>query len=253
MPEYSITPLLLSKRSAEKGSMTYLVRHGLPEERPFVFWHIRAGEENVLIDSGIEAGDYRNYHPGFQKISFEGVQTFETALAQVGCVPDDIDIVIQTHLHMDHVYNTPRCKKAKVYVQRKELNFSLDPHPIFEFLYPRHIVEKIDFTLLDGEAEILPGIRVFPVPGHTPGCQAVAVDTSGGKAVITGFCATLENFNPPEDVKTTVSPFATYPVIAPAMHTDLFQAYDSALKVKRMADIIIPMHDPEMAMKKRIP
>jgi len=253
MPAHTITPLLLSRLPSEKGPMTYLVHHGQPIVRPYVFWHIRAGDVNVLVDTAIEAADYKNYHPGFSRFPFEAVQTFEEALAQVGCVPDDVDIILQTHLHMDHLYNTPKCRNAKVYVQQEELKFALEPHPIFEVLYPREIIVKIDFTVLQGEADILPGIRVFPVPGHTPGCQAVAVETSGGTAVITGCCAIMENFNPPEDIKMKISPFATYPVIAPGIHTDACQAYDSALKIKRTADIIIPMHDPEMAMKKRIP
>ena len=93
----------------------------------------------------------------------------------------------------------------------------------------------------------------MPVPGHSPGCQAVIVETSKGKAVISGFCSIMENFDPPEDVKVTVSPFATYPVIAPGIHTNLFQGYDSAMKVKQIADIIIPMHDMDMALMKEIP
>jgi hypothetical protein len=63
----------------------------------------------------------------------------------------------------------------------------------------------------------------------------------------------MDNFYPPEDVRTSVSPFATYPVIAPGIHSDLYQAYSSALKIKEIADIIIPVHDPEMALRKEIP
>jgi len=57
----------------------------------------------------------------------------------------------------------------------------------------------------------------------------------------------MENFDPPEDVKTTVTPFAGYPVIAPGIYADLFQAYESVLRVKQITDIIIPLHDPDMA------
>jgi len=154
---------------------------------------------------------------------------------------------------MDHIYNTPKCRNAVVYVQEKELEFSLNPHPIFEIVYPREIIESINFSIINGEKTILPGISVMPVPGHTPGGQAVIVETIRGKAVISGFCSIMENFNPPEDVKTKISPFASYPVIAPGIHTDLFKAYESVLKVKQVADIIIPLHDPEMALLEQIP
>jgi len=250
---HTIKPLLLAKIHSEKGAMTYLTYHGKTIVRPYVMWFIQAEGKRVLIDTAIEAEDYRNYHPGFKKLPFEAVQSFEDALAQVGCAAEEIDIVIQTHLHMDHVYNTPKCKNAVIYVQEAELKFALNPHPIFEVLFPRDIIRKLNFKILRGDHSILPGIDVMMVPGHTPGCQAVIVETSKGRAVITGCCSIMDNFNPPKDVKTRVSPFATYPVIAPGIHSNLFQAYNSALKIKQIADIIIPMHDPHMAEKKQIP
>jgi N-acyl homoserine lactone hydrolase len=253
MERYTIRPLMLSRVKSEMGPMTYLAYPGRSIVRPYVMWYIRAGDTDILVDTAIEAEDYRTYHPGFKNMPFEPVQSFEQALATVGCSPDDIDIVIQTHLHMDHIYNTSKCRNAGVYVQKNELEFAFNPHPIFDVLYPRDIIESLSFEVIDGEQTILPGIGVMPVPGHTPGCQAVIVDTAEGKVVISGFCSIAENFYPPEDVKETVTPFASYPVIAPGIHTDLFQAYESVLKVKEIAAIIIPMHDPDMAQRDHIP
>jgi glyoxylase-like metal-dependent hydrolase (beta-lactamase superfamily II) len=216
-------------------------------------WYIRAGNKHVLVDTAVEAEDYRNCHPGFNKWPFEAVQSFEEALATVNCSPMDIDIVIQTHLHIDHVYNTTKCKNALVYVQEDELHFALNPHPIFEILYPKGIIRKVKFEVIKGDQTILPGIEVMLVPGHSPGGQAVVIETTEGKAVISGFCSIAENFYPPVDVKTRISPFASYPVIAPGIHTDLFQAYASVMKVKNIAKILIPLHDPNMAVKKQIP
>jgi len=253
MEGYTIKPLMLSRVKSEMGPMTYLAYPGRSIVRPYVMWYIRAGDTDVLVDTAIEAEDYRAYHPGFNSVPFEPVQSFEQALEKVGCGPDDIDIVIQTHLHMDHIYNTSKCGNAVIYVQKNELEFALNPHPIFEILYPRDIIKNVAFEVIDGEQTILPGIAVMPVPGHTPGGQAVIVDTAEGKAVISGFCSIMENFFPPEDVKTAVTPFASYPVIAPGIHTNLFQAYESVLKVKQVADIIIPLHDPDMAERNQIP
>jgi len=253
MSRHTIKPLMLSKVLSEKGPMTYLAYPGHTIIRPYVMWYIRVGDKNVLVDTAIEAEDYRNYHPGFNNMPFESVQTFEEALAKVDCVPDDIDIIIQTHLHMDHIYNTSKCKNAVIYVQEEELQFALHPHPIFEIVYPREVIKNLNFKVIKGDQKILPGITVMLVPGHTPGGQAVVVDTKKGKAVISGFCSIMENFYPPEDVKTKISPFASYPVIAPGIHTDLFQAYESVLRVKQVADIIIPLHDPDMAERDQIP
>jgi hypothetical protein len=253
MSVYTIKPLLLAKVASEKGPMTYLTYHGQPVFRPYVFWYIQADDKHVLVDTAIEAEDYKSYRTPFKNLPLEPVQTFEEALAKVNCDPDDIDIIIQTHLHMDHMYNTSKCRNALIYVQEEELTFALKPHVIFEIVYPAEIISKLEFKTLKGEETILPGISVLPVPGHSPGCQAVIVQTSEGKAVISGFCSIMENFDPSEDVKVKVSPFATYPVIAPGIHTDLFQAYDSALKVKEIADIIIPLHDMDLAREDQIP
>jgi len=244
---------MLSKVMHEKGPMTYLAYSGQPVLRPYVMWYIRVGDKHLLVDTAIEAEDFKNYHPGFKNMPYESVNSFAEALATVDCEPDDIDIIIQTHLHMDHVYNTPKCMNAVTYVQRKELDFALKAHPIFELLYPKKIIEKLNFQVIEGDETIFPGISVILVPGHTPGCQAVIVETTKGRVVISGFCSIMENFYPPADVRTRISPFATYPVIAPGIHTDLFQAYDSVLRVKDVADIIVPLHDPDMAKRKQIP
>jgi glyoxylase-like metal-dependent hydrolase (beta-lactamase superfamily II) len=244
---------MLAKVASEMGPMTYLSYYGQPVIRPYVMWYIRAGEKHVLVDTAIEAEDYQNYRPPFKNLPLEPVQSFEEALGSVGCTPDDIDIIIQTHLHMDHIYNTNKCKNAAIYVQEDELAFAMDPHILFEIAYPKEIITRLELTTINGEQTILPGISVMPVPGHSPGCQAVIVETLKGKAVISGFCSTMENFDPPEDVKIKVSPFATYPVIAPGIHTNLFQAYESALRVKNVADIIIPMHDMALAELEEIP
>jgi N-acyl homoserine lactone hydrolase len=251
--QHVIKPLMLAHVPGDKGVFTYLSYSGHPMELPYVMWYIRSGNTHVLVDTAIEAEDYRNLHPGFRSRPFESVQTFEEALAKVGCLPDDIDIVIQTHLHMDHVYNTPKCRNAVVYVQEKELEFALDPHPIFSVSYPKEVIRGIDFTLIRGSRSILPGIDVMPVPGHTPGVQAVIVATKKGRAVITGCCTIMENFTSSEDTRNTISPYATHPVIAPGLHSDLFQAYRSMKKILRIADIIIPMHDPDMARQEQIP
>ncbi len=112
----TIKPLMLSKVVSEMGPMTYLAYPGRTIVGPYVMWYIRAGDAKLLVDTAIEAEDYRNYHPGFRNMPFEPVHSFEEALVKVGCESDDIDIIIQTHLHMDHIYNTSKCKNAVVYV-----------------------------------------------------------------------------------------------------------------------------------------
>ncbi|GAH09171.1 unnamed protein product, partial [marine sediment metagenome] len=75
MNTHLIKPLVLSKVISEKGPMTYLAYSGQPIVRPYVMWYIQAGDKHVLVDTAIEAEDYRNYHPGFKNMPFEPVQS----------------------------------------------------------------------------------------------------------------------------------------------------------------------------------
>ncbi len=75
----------------------------------------------------------------------------------------------------------------------------------------------------------------------------MVIDTEKGKAIIAGMCSIRENFEPPEIIRKYM------PVITNGIHLDARQAFDSLLRVKREADIIITPHDPESASKDTIP
>jgi len=94
---------------------------------------------------------------------------------------------------------------------------------------------------VEGDANILDGIDVIFSPGHTVGGQSVAINTSKGKAIITGLCCNDKNFP------------ATGPAIAPGVHINVIEAYDSMQKIKEMADILIPLHDLAIGKMKTIP
>jgi len=66
------------------------------------------------------------------------------------------------------------------------------------------------------------------------------VNKSKGKDIITGFCTIYKNFDPPASLKTPV------PVICPGIHLNVVQVYESFWRAKRLADVIIPMHEPSL-------
>lgn len=253
MGKYTIRPITLCRTQAEKGVMTYLTYYGEKIWRPYIFWIIEGAGQNILVDTAIQAEDYQNYRPKFRELHMEQLSTFEDALSKAGLRPEDIDLVIQTHLHFDHCFNTSRCKNARVLVQEDELKFARNPHPVFAPMYSGALLDVLNFELVSGQKEVLPGIEVIPVPGHTPGCQAVSVATEAGRAVITGFCCIMENFFPPEDIRERVSPFAGYPIIVPGIHFNAIHAYESLSNIKDLADIVIPMHEPALMDVEVIP
>jgi N-acyl homoserine lactone hydrolase len=109
------------------------------------------------------------------------------ALADLDMTPGDIDLVINTHLHFDHCGQNAVFRHAAHYVQRAELDRaereSRALYDWFDFMNAR-------FELLDGDAEILPGLSVIATPGHTTGHQSVVVEAGDGeKDVMIGDAA----------------------------------------------------------------
>jgi len=146
----------------------------------------------VLVECGI--GD--KFPAKLRGIYAQEERTVVDALRERGCDPADISTVIVTHLHFDHAGGLTRwgadgstpelCfPNAEVVAQRTEWEDALANKSTMHKTYlPEHlgpIRERV--RLVEGAAELLPGIRAVPVPGHTWGQQAVVIDGAGGETV----------------------------------------------------------------------
>ena len=150
---------------------------------------VRTGKKNVLIETGIG-----NKMPDKMVQIYTQPARLLDNLHAAGLAPEDIDMVINTHLHFDHCgWNTVRrgdqvvatFPNAKYYVQRKEWEhgrLQLERDAV-SYMSPNYdlLVESGQMVLLNGDQELLPGISVKVFPGHTAHMQAVIVE-SGGKS-----------------------------------------------------------------------
>src|SRR5258707_8213077 len=152
---------------------------------------IRTGKQNVLVETGM--GNKLSE----RMVKFYGQPAqLLTNLAAGGVGPEDIDIVINTHLHFDHCgWNTLRGKdgkvvptfpRAKYYAPEGEWQYARKPSERDSISYiPENydpLVESGQMTLLKGGEEIVPGISVKTFPGHTASMQAVIVQSGGRTA-----------------------------------------------------------------------
>jgi N-acyl homoserine lactone hydrolase len=98
-----------------------------------------------------------------------------------------IDIVVNTHLHFDHCGGNHLFAGRPIYVQRQELDDALsrDDYTIREWVE----APGVQYRPVDGELELLPGLRLVPAPGHTNGTQVVVVETGGRPVVVGGDVA----------------------------------------------------------------
>jgi len=244
---WKIIPLIPSEMVIDMGRMTYLRGHGKALWLPCPFFIVKGERVTFMVDpSG--SGEVMS------KMRVEPVRdilSFQEALASVGLKAEDISLVVLTHLMYDHCANAKLLPHARFVVQKKELEYARNPHPLFAGAYPPRLFEGLNFQVIEGDYPLMEGIDLLLSPGHSPGCQSVAIKTYAGLAVITGFCCVMDNFHP-ESGSAWVSEKVPE-VIPPGIHLDMREAYASAKRVKDIADIIIPMHDPSLKTNSQIP
>ena len=139
---------------------------------------VRHPDGLILFDTGIGAADAETdawYEPARVPLA--------AALAGAGLGVEDVDLVVNCHLHFDHCGGNPQLAGRPVFVQRTELETARAG----DYTVP----ELVDFAAaryeeLDGEAEIAPDVLVVPTPGHVAGHQALAVRCSDGTVVLAG-------------------------------------------------------------------
>ena len=152
----------------------------------------------VLVDTGAGNKETSKFHDiyGLENAGANGRTLLEDGLSQIGVRPEDIGIVIDTHLHFDHAGgNTyveeggePRLSfpNARYIVQRGEWVYATHPNERTAGSYFAHnyapVVAADRFDFVDGEREIVHGVRVVPTPGHTPFHQSVLIESDGETA-----------------------------------------------------------------------
>ena len=161
----TITPVLVAELLAEGERMplyVHLIEH--PDAR-------------VLVDTGI-----KELHPAVADLDPLLHPLSEQAFDLTG-----IDIVVNTHLHFDHCGGNHLFAGRPFYVQRLELDDarSEDNYTIREWVDP----PGVEYLPVDGEHQLLPGLRLLPTPGHTRGHQSVLVETGGRPVVVGGDVA----------------------------------------------------------------
>jgi glyoxylase-like metal-dependent hydrolase (beta-lactamase superfamily II) len=235
MNPYKIYTLYYGKRDATTADYFLDDTSNIPIGMGYYFWVATNGEHTAVIDLG--------YHPDV------GAQRGRTLVRQPAELLDKIQVnprtvqhAIVTHLHWDHVGGYALFPNARFYLQERELHFWTSAHlPEWQSSLEEEelvAVVRLHFRgrvgLCDGPREIVPGITVHHVGGHTMGSQIVQVETAQGTAVVASDAAKLyRNFM--EEIPQ------------PRSHsvTDQLSGYALIKRLASSEDLIIPGHDPE--------
>jgi N-acyl homoserine lactone hydrolase len=162
----TITPIRVADLLAEDARMpvhVHVIDH--PDAR-------------VLVDTGMT-----QLHPAVADMD----PWLHPLSARTGIDLATVDVVVNTHLHFDHCGGNHLFAGRPVYVQRQELHDARtkDAYTIREWVD----APGVEYVPVDGELEVLPGVRIVPTPGHTPGSQVVVVQMAGRRVVVAGDTA----------------------------------------------------------------
>ncbi|GAA4903155.1 N-acyl homoserine lactonase family protein [Streptomonospora salina] len=217
--------------------------HDPCSESPFPIdyyvWLVVSGDRTVLVDAGFTAETARAR--GERHYLRSPMET----IAALGSDADRVSHVVLSHLHYDHVGHVADFPAASVVLQEAELAFWTSRHAgrgeHARLADPAAIASLVreNFTgrvrLVNGDHEVVPGVTVHRVGGHTPGLQVTRVETAQGVVVLaadgTHFFENIEQDRP-------------YGVVnhLPSM----YEAFDTIRSLAGPDGVVVPGHDPRV-------
>ncbi|NDL59335.1 N-acyl homoserine lactonase family protein [Phytoactinopolyspora mesophila] len=198
----------------------------------------------ILWDTGVPQDWESRWAPtGLQEFFpvQQGTSYLQDSLAALELAPEDIDTLILSHLHFDHAANAKLFDngKTRIMVNRKEHEGALGIDGPFKGAHLKVDYEGIDYHLVEGDVEIVPGVGVIETPGHTWGTMSLRVDCpdSGTKIFTSDAVYLAESWGPP--------------AVGAAIVWDNLKWLESVEKLRRIVEEtnaeVIFGHDPDQA------
>ena len=231
IPDFPVASLVAGADRARKLDIAMMV------------WLVRGGGRNILVDSGF----YRDQF--FQQWHVNDFVKPSDTLSRVGLKPDDITDIVVTHMHWDHADGADLFPKARIWLQKDELEYyagsawqsprthgGIDPEDVLALV---KLNTQRRVGLVDGDArEILPGIACYTGGKHTYASQFVAVNTAVGTVVLAS-----DNMYLYENLEKHLP-------IAQSLDQDSnLRAQDRMKQLAAAPQWIIPGHDPAVMTK----
>lgn len=233
---YEIIPMSVSLRGADDRLVIAV---------PITAYLMDTDRGWVLFDTGLDEGNLRDparLASHYTAIGWEPAPVVKphhelgAQLAQIGIGFEDISTVILSHLHADHTGHLKRLTHARVVIQNAEHDYTFDdPLPMAVFSSDFRL-PALQWEVIEGDAEILPGVTALYTPGHTPGHMSLRVTLpETGTVILTA------------DVGDLAENFANE--VLPGSSTDDGQALASIRRINALAAeteaLVLMTHDPE--------
>ncbi|MFC9838430.1 N-acyl homoserine lactonase family protein [Rhodococcus sp. NPDC127530] len=240
-PTYEAYALRYASREGDKATEFFRFdAYQEPNEEvriDYFFWLIRGHGRIILVDcgfdenAGLDKGRAMDNHP-------------LRLLESLGISADQVDHVVISHMHFDHVGNLLLFPNAEFTMGRAEFDFWTGPRAnraIFEWALPRAALDAVQelnaagrLTLVDGPHELLPGVTVTPMGGHTPGLLVTEVSAGSGQVILAS-----DAVHSYEELDLD-RPYNLFNDIE-----QVYSTYDSLRALDARADSwVVPGHDP---------
>lgn len=174
----------------DKSFLVYTKYQGQIYEAAIKPLLIITDKEKILIETGI--GELPEAHRRFHTIKRKPDQTIEAQLQKYNTKPEDITLVVNTHLHFDHCGSNALFPKAKFFVQAEELRYAYAPDRFQKAGYVREFFDaSLDYVPVHGRYQLTEDIILVPTPGHSIGHQSVLIRGEKRDHVYCGDAAPL--------------------------------------------------------------
>lgn len=164
---------------------TWNHNHGVPFRFPVFAVYVDHPDAKIMIDTGFDKAWVERKLP-FEKPEQSEEQTISAQLAKIGVRPEEIDVVVNSHLHFDHCSNNKLFPQAKFVFSKSELRHAFVPDPWERLGYDPELVVmpgmKTELLELgDYEYEVASGVSLILTPGHSSGHLSAIVRPGGGE------------------------------------------------------------------------
>src|SRR5499425_3275441 len=221
----------------ERSGLFYGEFSGNRVRIPIACWLVRTSDAMILFDTGLSPRAVPGLLRNDPLARFTEEDLLVHRLDLVGLEPDNVDLVVLSHLHYDHAGGAALFPKSELVVQKDEYSYAHYPASFFASFYYRKNFDLPGYRwrLLEGDAELIPGVTVLRSDGHTPGHQSLLVELPDtGPVILAGDCCYWQRSIDEE--------------IPPGVVWDPTRAMHSIKRLKTLARLtggrIFPSHDP---------
>lgn len=227
----------------EKSIISYRLYFGIKERIPVVMAIVKTDDGNILFDAGLDPDGLTDPKRTWgikaeHVVMFKKKEEIRSYLQELNLTTQDIKYVIISHLHWDHSGALRFFKDSTIIIQKSEYRFAFYPDSFVAPIYIReHFDHPLNYKLIEGDNQIVPGVHVIHTPGHTPGHQSLMLKLSRDGTIILSADAIFMKENIEKDIPSSNA-------WNPGLAMDSMHRLQSLAKWEEA--LLIPGHDPKL-------